>query len=80
RCRVAYLRLGVHPAITDAGSAIVVSGTAYTGEVAGGDVLLLGNAGRPVLVRGLHAQNRAALQAWAGERVALNIAGERLAL
>ena len=31
-------------------------------------------------MRGLHAQNRPAQQAWAGQRVALNIAGERLAL
>ncbi len=75
-----YFRLAVDRAFSVAGSGIVVTGTAFSGQVAVGDELLLGNAGRPVRVRGLHAQNRPAQQAWAGQRVALNIAGERLAL
>ncbi|WP_132932542.1 selenocysteine-specific translation elongation factor [Pseudomonas aeruginosa] len=80
RSREGYFRLAVDRAFRVAGSGIVVTGTAFSGQVAVGDELLLGNAGRPVRVRGLHAQNRPAQQAWAGQRVALNIAGERLAL
>lgn len=80
RSREGYFRLAVDRAFSVAGSGIVVTGTAFSGQVAVGDELLLGNAGRPVRVRGLHAQNRPAQQAWAGQRVALNIAGERLAL
>src|SRR5690606_28283971 len=37
-------------------------------------------AGKAVRVRGLHAQNQAALVAEAGQRVALNISAERLAV
>ncbi len=80
RSREGYFRLAVDRAFSVAGSGIVVTGTAFSGQVAVGDELLLGNAGRPVRVRGLHAQNRPAQQAWAGQRVALNIAGERVAL
>ncbi len=75
RSREGYFRLAVDRAFSVAGSGIVVTGTAFSGQVAVGDELLLGNAGRPVRVRGLHAQNRPAQQAWAGQRVALNIAG-----
>ncbi len=52
----------------------------WPGRVSAGDTLLLGKAGKPVRVRGLHAQNQAALVAEAGQRVALNITAERLAL
>ena len=73
-------RLAIDRAFTVAGAGIVVTGTALAGHVQVGDQLLLGAQGRPVRVRGLHAQNQAATQASAGERVALNLSGERLAL
>ncbi|KAF1051744.1 MAG: Selenocysteine-specific elongation factor [Stenotrophomonas maltophilia] len=73
-------RLSIDRAFSVAGAGVVVTGTALSGAVAVGDELLLGNAGRRVRVRGLHAQNRQAEQAHAGQRVALNLAGERLAV
>ncbi|SDO03303.1 selenocysteine-specific translation elongation factor [Pseudomonas jinjuensis] len=71
-------RLPIDRAFSVSGSGVVVTGTAFSGRVRIGDELLLGSADRRVRVRGLHAQNRAAESAHAGQRVALNIAGERL--
>lgn len=73
-------RLAVDRAFAVPGAGIVVTGTALAGRVSAGDNLLLGKAGKAVRVRGLHAQNQAALVADAGQRVALNISSERLAL
>lgn len=73
-------RLAIDRAFSVAGAGIVVTGTAIAGQVQVGDQLLLGGEGRPVKVRGLHAQNQPAAQACAGQRVALNLTGERLAL
>ncbi|MBC3438556.1 selenocysteine-specific translation elongation factor [Pseudomonas sp. BW16M2] len=72
-------RLAVDRAFAVSGAGVVVTGTALAGQVSAGDTLLLGKAGKPVRVRGLHAQNQAALVAEAGQRVALNISAERLA-
>jgi len=73
-------RLAVDRAFAVTGAGVVVTGTALAGRVSAGDTLLLGKAGKPVRVRGLHAQNQVALVAEAGQRVALNIAAERLAV
>lgn len=73
-------RLSIDRAFSVAGAGIVVTGTAVSGQVAVGDTLMLGPLGKTVRVRGLHAQNQAADVAVAGQRVALNISGERLAL
>ncbi|MFJ4347430.1 selenocysteine-specific translation elongation factor [Pseudomonas sp. NPDC089401] len=73
-------RLAVDRAFAVTGAGVVVTGTALAGSVSAGDTLLLGKAGKPVRVRGLHAQNQAALVAEAGQRVALNISAERLAV
>ncbi|WP_077048261.1 selenocysteine-specific translation elongation factor [Pseudomonas sp. KK4] len=73
-------RLWIDRAFSVAGAGIVVTGTALSGQVAVGDTLMLGPLGKAVRVRGLHAQNQAAESAMAGQRVALNISGERLAL
>ena len=73
-------RLAVDRAFAVTGAGVVVTGTALAGQVRAGDTLLLGKAGKPVRVRGLHAQNQPALVAEAGQRVALNIAAERLAV
>ncbi len=73
-------RLAIDRAFSVAGAGIVVTGTALSGQVAVGDTLMLSPQGKPVRVRGLHAQNQAADSATAGQRVALNLSADRLAL
>lgn len=73
-------RLAIDRAFSVAGAGIVVTGTALSGQVVVGDTLLLGPQGKPVRVRGLHAQNQPADNAFAGQRVALNLSAERLSL
>src|SRR6202012_495554 len=48
------------------------------GRIAVDDRLVLSPSGLELRVRGLHAQNRQAAEAHAGQRVALNITGPRL--
>ena len=69
-------RLAIDRAFTVKGAGLVVTGTALSGTVAPGDTLWLTGANVPVRVRGLHAQNQPASQAHAGQRIALNIAGD----
>ena len=73
-------RLDIDRAFSVSGAGIVVTGTALAGEVTVGDTLLLGQSGKSVRVRGLHAQNQTAAQARIGQRVALNLNAEKLAL
>lgn len=76
-----WFRLSVDRAFSVSGAGTVVTGTALSGLVAVGDSLLLsGGDGQQqrVRVRGLHAQNQAADQAHGGQRVALNLVGDRL--
>lgn len=80
RSREGGFRLAIDRAFSVAGAGIVVTGTALSGSVAVEDRLVLAPLGKTVRVRGLHAQNQPAAQAFAGQRVALNISGERLAL
>ena len=68
-------RLAVDRCFTVAGAGTVATGTVFSGQVAQGDHLLLSPSGRPVRVRGIHAQNRAAETAHIGQRCALNLAG-----
>lgn len=75
-----YFRLPIDRAFSVEGAGVVVTGTAFSGRVALGDELLLSPSGRRVRVRGLRAQNRPAEEASAGQRVALNLAGERLSV
>jgi selenocysteine-specific elongation factor len=73
-------RLSIDRAFSVAGAGIVVTGTALSGQVAVGDSLTFGPQGKSVRVRGLHAQNQPVDVATAGQRVALNLNAERLAL
>ncbi|WP_342243800.1 selenocysteine-specific translation elongation factor [Pseudomonas sp. OTU5201] len=75
-----HFRLPIDRAFSVSGAGVVVTGTAFAGQVKVGDELVLSPSGRTVRVRGLHARNQQAEEACAGQRVALNIAGERLAL
>lgn len=69
-------RLAIDRAFTVKGAGLVVTGTALSGEVNVGDTLWLTGVDKPMRVRGLHAQNQAIGQAWAGQRIALNIVGD----
>ncbi|HAU5005862.1 selenocysteine-specific translation elongation factor [Raoultella ornithinolytica] len=69
-------RLAIDRAFTVKGAGLVVTGTALSGEVNVGDTLWLTGVDKPMRVRGLHAQNQAVGQAWAGQRIALNIVGD----
>ncbi len=73
-----YPRLAVDRAFTLSGAGLVVTGTLVSGRIAVEDRLVLSPSGLEVRVRGLHAQNKAAAEAVAGQRVALNITGSRL--
>ena len=71
-------RLAVDRAFTLSGAGLIVTGTLVAGRIAVDDRLMLSPPGLSLRVRGLHAQNRAATTAEAGQRVALNITGARL--
>ena len=61
-----------------AGAGLVVTGTLVSGRIRVEDRLMLSPPGIELRVRGLHAQNRQADEAVAGQRVALNVTGHRL--
>lgn len=69
-------RLAIDRAFSVKGAGLVVTGTALSGEVQQGDTLWLTGVNKPMRVRGLHAQNQATERAHAGQRIALNIAGD----
>ena len=73
-----YPRLAVDRAFTLSGAGLVVTGTLVSGRIALEDRLVLSPRGLDLRVRGLHAQNKPAAQAVAGQRVALNITGPRV--
>ncbi len=73
-----HARLAVDRAFTLSGAGLIVTGTLVSGRIAIADRLVLSPSGLEVRVRGLHAQNKPAEAAVAGQRVALNIAGPRL--
>jgi selenocysteine-specific elongation factor len=68
-------RLPIDRAFSLPGIGMVVTGTASSGTISPGDHLLLSPRGVEVRVRGVHAQNRAVERAQAGERCAVNVAG-----
>lgn len=66
-------RYAIDRVFTVRGAGLVVTGTAIGGTVSIGDTLWLSN-GESVRVKQIHAQNRAAEQGYAGQRLALNLA------
>jgi selenocysteine-specific elongation factor len=74
-----YPRLAIDRSFTLQWTGLVVTGTLFSGEIRADDRLMLSPKGIEARIRGLHAQNRQAESARAGERCALNITGARLA-
>lgn len=73
-----YPRLAVDRAFTLPGAGLIVTGTLVAGRIAVEDRLVLSPSGLELRVRGLHAHNKPANEAFAGQRVALNITGPRV--
>ncbi|MGE5467530.1 MAG: selenocysteine-specific translation elongation factor [Ignavibacteria bacterium] len=69
-------RLAVDRVFSLAGVGLVVTGTAFAGRVVVGDTLVVTPPGKTARVRGLHVQDAAADHGHAGQRIALNLAGD----
>jgi selenocysteine-specific elongation factor len=76
RCSEARFRLAVDRVFTLNGVGVVVTGTILSGSVHVGDRVVVSPSGLAARVRSLHAQSRPAGSAQAGDRCALNLAGE----
>jgi selenocysteine-specific elongation factor len=72
-------RLAVDRVFTLHGIGVVVTGTVLSGVVRVKDQVLLSPSGLAARVRSLHAQNREVESGRAGDRCALNLAGEGIA-
>ncbi|MBM3491146.1 MAG: selenocysteine-specific translation elongation factor [Alphaproteobacteria bacterium] len=71
-------RLAIDRCFSLTGAGLIVTGTAFAGQVAVGERLTLLPSGIEARVRGLHAGNREAEAGSAGQRLALNLAGPGL--
>ncbi len=69
-------RLAVDRCFTLSGTGTVVTGTVLSGSVAVGARVTVSPSGLSARVRSIHAQNRPAERGVAGERCALNLAGD----
>ena len=73
-----HFRLAIDRSFLLPGAGRIVTGTLLSGQVQVGDALVLSPQGSVLRARGLHAQNRPAQAARAGQRCALNLAGDGL--
>ncbi len=71
-------RLSVDRSFTLPGAGTVVTGTVLSGAVAVGEAVMVSPRGIPARIRSIHAQNRPAQRGAAGQRCALNLAGENI--
>jgi selenocysteine-specific elongation factor len=76
RATAERFRLAVDRSFTLAGIGTVVTGTVLSGAVATDDRVTLGPSGLAARVRSIHAQNRPTERGVAGQRCALNLAGD----
>ena len=76
RATAERFRLAVDRSFTLAGAGTVVTGTVLSGAVAIGDRVTISPSGLVARVRSLHAQNRPTEHGAAGQRCALNLAGD----
>ena len=72
-------RLAVDRSFTLAGTGTVVTGTVLSGSVTVDDQVIVSPSGLKARVRSIHAQNRPAGLGQAGDRCALNLAGDGIA-
>ena len=68
-------RLCVDRAFMLRGAGLVVTGTVHAGSARRGERLVVTPSGHEARIRGIHAQDRPAEQALAGQRCALNLSG-----
>jgi selenocysteine-specific elongation factor len=73
-----HFRLAVDRCFTLSGAGTVVTGTVVAGEARLNDPLVVSPGQIEARLRGIHAQNRPAEVARAGERCALNLVGSRI--
>ena len=71
-------RLCIDRVFTLKGAGLVVTGTVHAGTADTGQRLVVTPGGHEARIRGIHAQDRPAERARAGERCALNLAGRSL--
>ena len=76
RATAERFRLAVDRSFTLAGAGTVVTGTVLSGAVTTGDHVTISPSGLVARVRSLHAQNRPTEHGVAGQRCALNLAGD----
>jgi len=76
RSAAGRFRLAVDRCFSLAGTGTVVTGAVLSGCVAAGDTVLVSPVGLRARVRSIHAQNRPAERGQAGDRCALNLAGD----
>ena len=76
RPREGRFRLAVDRCFSLTGTGTVVTGTVISGAVKVGDSVVVSPAGLGARVRSIHAQNRPSERGEAGERCALNLAGD----
>lgn len=69
-------RLSVDRSFTLSGAGTVVTGMVLSGRVAVGDSVTISPSGRLARVRAIHAQNQKVQEGVAGQRCALNLAGD----
>jgi len=74
--RDCLFRLAVDRCFTLGGVGTVVTGTVLGGAVRVGDHVVVSPSGLPARVRAIHAQNRESQSGHAGQRCALNLAGD----
>ena len=72
-------RLAVDRSFSLAGIGTVVTGTVLSGAVSVGDQVKISPSGTSARVRSIHAQNAPVNRGQAGERCALNLAGDGIA-
>lgn len=78
RDHAGLLRFSVDRSFTLPGAGTVVTGMMLSGQVRLDDVVTVSPSGLTARVRGIHAQNRKATEGLAGQRCALNLAGDRV--